>query len=125
MSNARIEALGAGRFKVSGVLDATTVTALLKQSRESFAGSSRLELDLGLVTESDSAGLALLLEWLRMARHASQQIHFSNMPAQISALARISEVDDLFTANGAAGSTEVPQAAGNQPSSMTPKTQTA
>jgi phospholipid transport system transporter-binding protein len=124
VSNARIDALGAGRFRVGGVLNAATVVDLLKQSRERFAGATRLEMDLGAVTESDSAGLALLLEWLRLARHASQQIHYVNVPAQISALARISEVDDLLATAGSGGATHMPQAAG-EAVPLTPKTQTA
>jgi phospholipid transport system transporter-binding protein len=124
VSSARIEALGAGRFRVSGVLNAVTVVNLLKESRERFAGVTRMELDLGAVAESDSAGLALLLEWLRLARHANQQILYTNVPAQISALARISEVDDLLTAAGAGGTAEVRQAT-DEPAPLTPKTQTA
>ena len=124
MSSARLEALGAGRFRVGGVLNATTVVDLLKQSRERFRGVTRIELDLGAVSESDSAGLALLLEWLRLARHANQQIQYANMPAQISALARISEVDDLLAAAGAGGAAQVSQVAG-EAAPLTPKTQTA
>lgn len=124
MSSARLEALGAGRFRVGGVLNAVTVVDLLKESRERFAGVARIELDMGAVTEGDSAGLALLLEWLRLARRANQQIHYANVPAQISALARISEVDDLLAAAGAGGTAQVPQVAG-EPAPLTPKTQTA
>lgn len=123
MSNARVEALGAGRFRVGGVLNAATVVDLLKQSRERFAGVMRVEMDLGAVTESDSAGLALLLEWLRLARHANQQIHYVNMPAQISALARISEVDDLLATAGSGGTPQVPESTEAAP--LTPKIQTA
>lgn len=101
LDKARIEALGSGRFRVSGVLNAATVTHILAQSRERFQGLSRVEVDFGAVTESDSSGLALLLEWLRLARKAGRQVHFDNVPEQIMALARISEVDDLLTENGA------------------------
>lgn len=97
---AKIESLGAGRFKVGGVLDATTVTDLLRQSQGGFDGAQRIDVDLALVTESDSSGLALLIEWLRLARDAGKKIHFENLPEQIMALARISEVDELLTANG-------------------------
>jgi hypothetical protein len=31
-----------------------------------------------------------------MARQSGKQIHFANLPAQIEALARISEVEDLI-----------------------------
>lgn len=102
VSTAKLEQVSDGHFAVSGVLDATTVTAVLKQSETLFAGSSALRLDLAGVTESDSSGLALLLEWLRLARQKRQQISFVNMPHQIEALARISEVEDLLQPAAAA-----------------------
>jgi phospholipid transport system transporter-binding protein len=100
---ARLEALGGGRFLVSGALDASTVVDVLEQSRERFANEQDLTVDLGGVGEGDSAGLALLIEWLRVARERGQRIRFANMPAQINALARISEVEDLLAANGDSG----------------------
>lgn len=99
LSRAKLESLGGGRFRVSGVLDATTVGELLKQSEERFASVDGLEVDLAGVSDGDSAGLALLIEWLRIAKDAKRSIQFANVPGQISALARISEVEDLLSAN--------------------------
>jgi phospholipid transport system transporter-binding protein len=95
-TRARIESLGAGRFRVSGVLDASTARDVLEQSEARFQQFKDLDVDLGGVGESDSAGLALLIEWLRMARQSQKAIRFANVPAQIEALARISEVEDLI-----------------------------
>ncbi len=100
-SKARLESLGDGRFRVSGILDADTVTAILEESARKFV-SPAVVVDLAAVTASDSAGMALLLEWLRMSRAAGRKIHFDNVPQQIMALARISEVDDLLLENGIA-----------------------
>lgn len=97
---AKLEALGNGRFKVYGALNAETVTELLDRSEAAFKDAASLEIDLSNVPEGDSAGLALLIEWLRRAKHQNRQIHFSNVPAQIAALARISEVDRLLDCNG-------------------------
>jgi phospholipid transport system transporter-binding protein len=96
VSRARLESLGAGRFRVTGVLDATTAREVLEQSESRFAQSRDIDVDLGGVGESDSAGLALLIEWLRIARQGEKAIRFANVPAQIEALARISEVEDLL-----------------------------
>jgi phospholipid transport system transporter-binding protein len=93
---ARLESLGAGRFRVSGVLDASTAREVLEESEARFEQFAGLDIDLGGVGESDSAGLALLIEWLRLARQWQKEIHFANVPAQIEALARISEVEDLI-----------------------------
>ena len=97
---ARLESLGAGRFRISGVLDATTAREMLEQSDSRFAQFKDLDIDLGGVGESDSAGLALLIEWMRIAKQSGKQIHFANVPAQIEALARISEVEDLIGTPG-------------------------
>ena len=99
-SKAKLESLGEGRFRVSGILDAGTVAAVLDESARKFAGISRVTVDLSHVTESDSAGLALLLEWLRLTKRAGGKIYLHDVPQQIMALARISEVDDLLLENG-------------------------
>lgn len=99
-ARAKLESLGDGRFRVSGVLDAGTVTRILEEGVRKFAGMSSIAVDLSLVTESDSSGLALLLEWLRQTRQAGAKIYFHDVPHQIMALARISEVDDLLLENG-------------------------
>jgi phospholipid transport system transporter-binding protein len=97
-TTARLESLGSGRFRLNGVLDATTVANLLTESQERFATAPSIDVDLGGVTEADSAGLALLIEWLRGARERSQRIVFRNVPGQLNALAKISEVDELLSA---------------------------
>ena len=96
VSRAKLESLGGGRFRVSGVLDASTARDVLEQSESRFAQSQEIDVDLGGVGESDSAGLAVLIEWLRAARKGGRVIRFANVPAQIDALARISEVEDLI-----------------------------
>jgi phospholipid transport system transporter-binding protein len=102
VSAALLESLGAGRFRVNGALDATTVAEVLAQSKERFANAASIEVDLGGVTDADSAGLALLIEWLRLARERSQRIVLLNVAGQINALAKISEVEDLLNAAAAA-----------------------
>jgi phospholipid transport system transporter-binding protein len=101
LPRAKLESLGGGRFRVSGVLDATTAGDLLKESEGRFSNEPRLQIDMTGVSDSDSAGLALLIEWLRMAKDAKAELQFSNVPGQVSALARISEVEDLLISNTA------------------------
>lgn len=96
MSKAAIESLGDGRFRLDGELDARTVIELFKQGPARFSGLKDVEVDLAGVSGSDSAGLALLIEWLRAGRRNGQRIRFVNIPSQLAALARISEVDALL-----------------------------
>jgi phospholipid transport system transporter-binding protein len=107
VSRARLESLGEGRFRVSGVLNASTATEMLEESASRFAQAPKIDVDLGGVGESDSAGLALLIEWLRIGKQSGKEVHFANVPAQIEALARISEVEDLIgTPSGEVGRSE-------------------
>ena len=97
-STASLEALGNERYRVSGVLDAVTTPKLLDESAAKFSDQSGVDIhvDLAAVTESDSAGLALVIEWLRLARQRGQRINFANLPKQLLALAHISEVEALI-----------------------------
>jgi len=54
------------------------------------------------VTDSDSSGLALLIEWLSVAKEESRRsLSYENMPAQLHQLAGLSEVEGLFTSASA------------------------
>lgn len=106
MSTASFDSTGPGRFRVIGPMTFATVTELLKQSAGRFGQAERMEADLGQVGDSDSAGLALLIEWKRLAREKGSSITFTNTPPQLMALARISEVDELIGEPAAERTTE-------------------
>jgi len=57
-------------------------------------------VDCAGVTRGDSAGLAVLLDWLAWGRRRSRAVSLQNLPAPLVAIARISEVDELLTATG-------------------------
>lgn len=96
LSQTGLERTGDGRFRVTGTLGFDTVRDLLAASREQFAGAANLEIDLTAVSQGDSAGLALLIEWLRMAEQAGQTVRYVGMPPQLRGLAEISDVDELL-----------------------------
>lgn len=88
-----------GQFSISGALSFDTVIELLSQ------GTSLLEkglleqgttIDLTGVTQADSAGLALLIEWLRQARQRGGRLRYTGVPRQLQALAGISDVESLL-----------------------------
>jgi phospholipid transport system transporter-binding protein len=90
--------LGAGKVALRGAL--TFATA--KQAREAgrrvieASADAALEMDLSGVTESDSAGLAVLLDWLALARRHGRRLSFKTLPAPIQAVARLSNVEVLL-----------------------------
>ena len=87
---------GDNQFAVSGSLNFATVSQLLIQSKSLFANAAAIDIDLSAVQHADSAGLALLLEWLRYGKQVNKVVHFHGLPTQLRTLASISEVESLF-----------------------------
>jgi phospholipid transport system transporter-binding protein len=90
--------LSEGRASVSGALEFGTVTALLPSGTEAIEQGRASAIDLTGVTASDSAGLALLIEWLSVAHAAGHPLRYENIPSQIHQLAALSDVDELIVA---------------------------
>ena len=97
MNDFEIRDLGDGRFSVTGKMTFDTAEKILRASEEPFEEHSQLEIDLSGITDSDSAGLALLLEWVTWANHSVREIRFNEMPEKILAIARTTEVEQLLT----------------------------
>ena len=95
---ARFESLPGARASVVGPLDFWTVTALLPLGTEAIRQDRAAVIDLAGVTAGDSAGLALLIEWLSIARAARHSLRYENIPAQLHQLAGLSDVDELIAA---------------------------
>jgi phospholipid transport system transporter-binding protein len=93
-----------GRVVVEGQL--TFATAREARQRGLLVlESSRAEkfvVDCAGVSRADSAGLAVLLDWLAWGRRKSRPVSLQNLPESLVAIARISEVDELLqiAANG-------------------------
>ena len=96
MSALGFEDAGQGRFRLSGVLGFGTVTEALHKSRHLFAEHKKIEVDMAGVEGTDSAGLALLVEWTGWAKREKRKLSFKHVPKQALELARISEVDTLL-----------------------------
>ncbi|WP_421620890.1 STAS domain-containing protein [Alkalilimnicola ehrlichii] len=94
---AQLESTGeAGRFQLSGDLSFETVPGLWAEAERLFRGSGDVELDLGAVARSDSAGLALLVALTRRAAQHDQAIRFCHFPEQLRAMARLSGLADFL-----------------------------
>jgi phospholipid transport system transporter-binding protein len=102
VSEATLKRVGSGRYRVEGKLVFATASALLAASGAQFANEPPREIDLSGVTASDSAGLALLIEWMGLAHRRGGAVHFTGTPAQLNALAKISDLDKVLSLNGAA-----------------------
>lgn len=96
MSAAKIERNEAGIIEVSGALEFGLVVGLLKSSQRFFTGEGDLLFNLSKVNKTDSAGLALLVEWLALAKKSKQALSFQDIPKQMLDIARVSGLDDIL-----------------------------
>jgi phospholipid transport system transporter-binding protein len=96
MSKFELKDLGEGHFALNGEMTFETAERILLASEEPFEQHTRIEVDLAGVTRSDSAGLALLLEWITWANHTVREIRFLSMPERVLAIARTTEVEQLL-----------------------------
>jgi len=86
-----------GRLSLAGELDHAGVAQALAESRNWLSlGSGVLQVDLSGISRSESAGVALLLEWLRQSRQLGRDIEFLNPPAQLRSLLKFFELESLL-----------------------------
>ncbi|OUR73460.1 sulfate transporter [Methylophaga sp. 41_12_T18] len=83
-------------IRVGGELSFATVSQVLEQTSRVFEPVTDLKIDLAAVSRSDSAGLALLIDWMRTAQAANKSIVFQNIPSQMLAIASASGLDELL-----------------------------
>ena len=96
MSKFELNDVGEGLFALSGEMTFETAERILVASEGPFEQHTRIEVDLAGITKADSAGLALLLEWITWANHTVREIRFLSMPERILAIARTTEVEQLL-----------------------------
>ncbi|MBK1672523.1 hypothetical protein CKO35_04260 [Ectothiorhodospira shaposhnikovii] len=96
MSETRLERTPSG-IRVTGELTLVTVPGLWKASQslfESAPGDCRV--DLSGVTRSDSAGVALLVAWMKCRGGPGGGMMFSGMPERMKALVAVSDLDGVL-----------------------------
>ncbi len=83
------------RCTVDGPITMRNVTAVLAESAPVFS-ARHIVVDLGGVTDVDSAAVSLLLEWRRAAAKAGRRIDYTNIPANLKTLAELYGVLELL-----------------------------
>ncbi len=96
MSENGFASRGEGVFAMSGRLTFQTVPRFQEQAGPLLQGMQPVTIDMQGVTLADSAGLALMIEWLQSARTARRQLVFTNLPEQMSDLIRVNGLTQVF-----------------------------
>lgn len=83
-------------WELSGELDMKSVALVLQQGGGILDGSAEVVVDLRGVGRIDSAGLGLLIEWVREAKRKARQIRFQNIPARMLPVAKVYGLEPLL-----------------------------
>ncbi len=82
-----------GMIQIAGDLDFDASQKLAADTR-SWPASGDIHVDLSGVVHSNSAGLAFLLEWMKIAKQKARQIKYHNVPEQLLVIARAYGIDE-------------------------------
>jgi len=92
---ARLSA-GSDGWHLEGELDFAAVPALLAEGAALIRAQSELIIDLAGVESTNSAGLALLLEWLDLARAQGCVLRYRHPPDALWRIAALSNAQSLL-----------------------------
>lgn len=91
MQTTEIKTIDNNRFAVQGDLDFETVLLIQNKGKELIdQASEHFYIDLRFVSNATSAGVALLLDWMRYAKSLSKEITYINTPPKLSEIAHVS-----------------------------------
>jgi len=88
------------QFELTGELTFETVPVKYGQIQTLLhQQSADLIIDLSGVIRADSAGVAMVMEWVRMARQNGKHIEFMNAPDQMMSIIRMSGLENILPLN--------------------------
>ncbi len=83
-------------LRIQGEMDFNSVAHLWETTAALFAANPPLQIDLGGVSRANSAGVALLVAWLRQAYKQQRKLVFINVPAQMQAIIQVADLETLL-----------------------------
>ena len=84
-----------GELSVEGSITIDNVVSVVANGVALFDGEDVI-IDLGRVTEADSAAVSLMLEWRREAARHHRQVRFLNMSRNLQSLVQLYGVSELM-----------------------------
>lgn len=94
----QIEVTSPGRLAARGALTFGNAKRARSEGLHALRTSSarELEIDCRGITHSDSAGLAVLLDWMAVMKREGRPLCFAGLPPGLLAVARISGVEEML-----------------------------
>ena len=92
-----IEERDDGSVALSGPLTAATVPEVWEAGQALLGKTSDILLDLGGVSRCDSAGVALVVNWIAAGRSSGGAVSVRDVPEQMRAILEVSDLSELIT----------------------------
>ena len=83
----------AGTYCVEGDLTFLSIDKKTVNTYGFLKSAKKICIDLASIDSADSAGLALLIEWIKVSKVYNTDLTYKNIPQQILTLASISGLD--------------------------------
>lgn len=83
-------------LKISGDINFVSVIGWKTEGEKSIAASSAVVFDFAQVTRTNSAGLTLMLTWLRYAMQLNKKIDFVNLPSSLRTIAKVCDLTEIL-----------------------------
>ena len=96
MASVKIKQATVKSLEIEGDLTFSTIDKNTAKIMSKLITPNDITVDLKQVEATDSAGLSLIIEWLKIARSRNIELAFINVPEQLQALARLSGFEYLF-----------------------------
>lgn len=72
-------------------------TLVTNDTSKGYQSRPEVIIDFSHVKSSDSSGLALLIEWIKLAKQKQFSVRFTNLSDDIISIARVAGIDKLIT----------------------------
>lgn len=84
------------RIEIVGEIDFSNVMYLYQQSLAAISEQNKIVFDFSKMISSNSAGLVLLLEWIKLAKDANKSLQVLHLPKSLTMMAKAANVEHLI-----------------------------
>ena len=97
MTTPALKQVSSDQAALSGDLTLHTVTSVISEGEEAIGkASTQWTLDLSDVGRFSSAGVALLLNWLRVCETQNKSLRLKNIPDDMQAIIDVCDLEGVF-----------------------------
>jgi len=84
------------QLQMSGELDFWNVMSIYKKSLSLLEASPELHFDFSRLKASDSAGLALIVEWIKLGKQLNKPVRFTHLSEDMMSIAKAAGIDGML-----------------------------